>query len=513
MKRKQRKRRGFYLLRPGSLQKQVDLYGYRFSWKNQAAVTGCVLASLAAVGFLYKLSWPCMAAVLAAMMLMLPGLILDTYKRMYEQKRFSDVVTYIEQLMYSFRKNGKIKLALLECREAFSDGAMKDTIEKAVSYINRGEAMSEKGVLKEALELIETPYRCRRIHTAHELLINAETDGGEVENSITLILKDNESWKRRVYKLQADKKKSHTNNIISIAVATLLCALCLYVIDYMRVMFHSAGAVDVFHHTFVQASSALFILFSMYAYKKSSGSMTDDWVGEQEDLYDNEKIRDTYREVRAYDREKAVKRSMILAAPFFTAAAVLFFVFHSWSGIPLFLFAVFLLLQHKIGHSLAGKDLEHAVQAAFPQWLMEMALLLQNNNVQVSIMKSAKRAPAVLAPELSALALRMEEDPEQLSTYIKFCEGFRLPEAQSCMKMLYSISESGVGDAKVQIHNLLGQMNKMQEQADSLTAENALFKMHMIFSYPVFAAAVKMLVDMTIGMFVMFQIMGSVGGL
>ncbi len=512
MKKKRGKRSRFYLLRPGSLQKEVDLFGYRFSWKNQAAVTLCALASLAGIGLLFQLNWPYMAAVLLLMLLMLPGLIFDMYKRMYEQKRFSDVVTYIEQLMYSFQKNGKIKLALLECREAFSDGAMKDTIGKAVSYINRGEAATEKGVLKEALELIETPYRCRRIHTAHELLTNAERDGGEVENSITLILEDNESWKRRVYQLQADKKKSHTDNIISIVVATLLCALCLYVIDYMRVMFHSTGAIDVFHHTFVQLSSVFFILFSMHAFKKSSGSMTDDWVGE-ENLYDNEEIRETYREVREYDGRKASRRSLILAAPFFIAAAFLFLVLKSWLCIPPLLLAVFLLFQHKIGHSLAEKDLEQAMYIAFPQWLMEMALLLQNNNVQVSLLKSAGRAPAVLTPELAALSVRMEEDPDRLSTYVKFCEGFRIPEAQSCMKMLYSISESGTGNAKVQINNLLGHMGKMQEQADGLIAEHALFKMRMIFSYPVFAAAVKMMVDMTIGMFVMFQIMGSVGGL
>lgn len=80
------------------------------------------------------------------------------------------------------------------------------------------------------------------------------------------------------------------------------------------------------------------------------------------------------------------------------------------------------------------------------------------------------------------------------------------------MKMLYSISESGTGNAAIQIHNLLKHVNEMQEQADKIFNETAEFKMKLIFGYPVCGAAVKMLIDMTVGMFVMFQLFGSIGG-
>lgn len=40
-----------------------------------------------------------------------------------------------------------------------------------------------------------------------------------------------------------------------------------------------------------------------------------------------------------------------------------------------------------------------------PRWLFEMVLLLQNNNVQMAITKSAQHAPAVLGSELAG-ALR-----------------------------------------------------------------------------------------------------------
>lgn len=501
----------FRLLNPKNLQREVHIYGYHFSWKNQLLVLVCALAGMAALSILFQLSYFLTVIVLLATIVLLPVFILDTYKRMYEQKRFADVVTYIEQLMYSFQKSEKIKIALLECAEVFADGEMKTVINDAIRYINTGMAQTQKGVLSEALSLIEEAYQSEKIHTAHELVLHAEQDGGEVQNSILLILEDVEGWKRRCYQLQAEKKQSHTDNIISILVATILCALCIYVIDYMRVLFQAESVMYIFDNPLIQATSFLFIIISMLIFKKSSHNLTNDWVG-KERFYEDAAIRKMYQEVITYDEKKEAKKSLLFSFPFFIAIVPVYFFGKKWMCILLLMAGSFLLLQHKIGQKLAKKDVTKAMYIAFPEWLMEMALLLQNNNVQVSIVKSREHAPAVLEMELDELIARMEREPDKLSSYIGFCKDFDIPEAQSCMKMLHSISESGVGDARVQINNLLGHIQKMQNQADCLINENISFQMRMIFSYPVFAAAVKMLVDLTVGIFVLFQIMGNVGG-
>lgn len=511
IKKKCKRKSLFRLLNPKNLQREVHIYGYHFSWKNQLLVLICALVGMAALSILFQLTYILTLCVLALTILLLPVLVLDTYKRMYEQKRFADVVTYIEQLMYSFQKSGKIKMALLECREIFSDGEMRIALDKAVSYINQGSASSEKGILREALAMIEEAYQSKKIHTAHELILHAEEDGGEVENSIMLILEDIENWKRRCYQLQAEKKQSHTDNTISILVATILCALCIYVIDYMRILFQAESVIYIFDNPLIQATSILFILFSMLIFKKSSHNLTNDWVSEEKH-YEDDVIRKMYFEIKEYDEKKEARKSLFFALPFFAGILPVYFYGKRWVCIILLLAGGFLLIQHKIGYKLEKQELLKAIYIAFPEWLMEMALLLQNNNVQVSIRKSREHAPAVLEAELDELITRIGIKPDKLSSYTCFCMDFEIPEAQSCMKMLHSISESGIGDAKVQINNLLGHINRMQNQADSLVNENISFKMRMIFSYPVFAAAVKMLIDLTIGMFVLFQIMGNVGG-
>jgi hypothetical protein len=77
------------------------------------------------------------------------------------------------------------------------------------------------------------------------------------------------------------------------------------------------------------------------------------------------------------------------------------------------------------------------------------------------------------------------------------------------MKMLHAVSESGTGNTTVQMTHLLARVHQMQDQADDISNENVAFRMKMIFSYPVIAATVKLLADLTVGMGVMIQMMGT----
>ena len=162
------------LLNPRNLQKEVDVYGYHFSWKSHISVILFAGAASLALGALFQLTLPRLMVALAAAGILLPILILDMYRKMYEQKRFADAVTYMEQMLYAFQKSGKIITALRETGEIFEDGQMRRTVDEAVAYLERGEAASEEGLFREALGIIETSYQCPKIRVVHELLLNEE---------------------------------------------------------------------------------------------------------------------------------------------------------------------------------------------------------------------------------------------------------------------------------------------------------------------------------------------------
>jgi len=141
---------------------------------------------------------------------------------------------------------------------------------------------------------------------------------------------------------------------------------------------------------------------------------------------------------------------------------------------------------------------------------MDLALLLQNNNVFVSITKSQKQTNIILQKELEKLLIRMQENPNRINAYTEFCKEFDIPEIYSCMKMLYSIAESGTGNVNQQIQELLMQMNEMEAKAEEIENEHIKFKMEKIFFYPIAAVCLKMSFDMSFGMILMISSFQSV---
>lgn len=470
------------LLRPKNLAKEVHVYGYHFSWKTHTAwifgaITGCILLEL-----LFHLQAGYFSAIVIAIGCAVPVLVLDMYKRMYEQRRFADVTAYMEQMLYSFLKTGKVVAALKETRELFDEGAMRECIDTAVLHMELGKPGTEQGVLDEGLKMIEKMYPCGKIALVHNQLLASETYGGTAEEAVFLLLEDIERYKRRGYRLQADKKKSHSDNIVSVVAANLLCATALYVLEAMRQKFGVAGGTDMFSIKLIQISSTIFIVLLLWILVKSTKSLTNDWL-EEKVLYSAEYMESSYKLMLDYEKKKC-RTGFKMPIP----------------------------LHRKIAYYLAKRDVTEDIYMALPQWLMELILLLQHNNVQVALIKSSNNAPYALQRELMLLKERMESEPEKLQTYMKFCAEFDVPEIGSCMKMLHAFSENGTGDLHVQMNQLLGRVWQMQDKADEVKDAHIAFQMKLIFTYPVLAATAKLLIDMTVGMVVMMQVLGNIGG-
>lgn len=150
------------LLNPKNLQKEVHVYGYHFSWKTHTLVLFLSIVGMLSIGVLFQIKLTGMAVLGAAVVVLLPVLILDMYKRMYEHRRFSDVAVYLEQMIYSFQKNGKILASLREASDCFGQGTMKRVIGEAIAYIQKGQTRTERGLYAEALEKIERHIPARR---------------------------------------------------------------------------------------------------------------------------------------------------------------------------------------------------------------------------------------------------------------------------------------------------------------------------------------------------------------
>ncbi len=493
-KRRKRKCEGIhYLFRPGDLQKRINSFGYHFPMGRYVALIIAALAGAIGCGFLFSLHWALTALVAAACILSLPGMILDGYRQMYEHKRFLDVSDYMEQMLYSFQREQKIVSALMDTMTLFSQGRMRQAIEKAIAYIEQGSYQSD--LYREALGIIESEYPGSRLSSVHEYLCTVERNGGSCGDGIDLLLQDKAVWADNVLLLQEDKRAARTRVVLSIAVTLALALVFHSVYRSMPPQYSIVG------NPIVQVGTTLLLLADIWIFKRAEKEIAKSWLT-REDAGEEEKMARYYEMVTSYDPKKERKKSIAFGGAFFLFAAMLQLLGHSLAALAAAGAGVFFLNQHRLGYRLAYDKVVKEINRVFPSWLMEMALLLQGNNVQVSIEKTVEHAPAIMKGELQKLSDSLKRKPDALEPYLDFFGMFQLSSVQSSMKMLYAISESGSGDAQAQIRILVQRNSKMLDKSEKASNEKSLAGISGIFYLPQITVSLQTMANMVVFMLV-----------
>ena len=190
---------------------------------------------------------------------------------------------------------------------------------------------------------------------------------------------------------------------------------------------------------------------------------------------------------------------------FFAAGIVIWIMGHSIGALGAVGIGAILMNQHKMGYRLAYDKVVKEINRVFPAWLMEMALLMQGNNVQVSIEKTIEHAPAILKEELQNLSDNLKRKPDAIDPYLNFLKMFQLSSVQSSMKMLYAISESGSGDAQSQIQILVQRNSKMLDKSEKLSNEKSLAGISSIFYLPQITVSFQTMINMVVFMMVFLK--------
>ena len=160
----------------------------------------------------------------------------------------------------------------------------------------------------------------------------------------------------------------------------------------------------------------------------------------------------------------------------------------------------------QMGKRAARKKLTEYIKACFPEWLMQLSLLMQSENVQMAIFRSYDDAPEILKPELQRMIGRLQLNPNDKNAYMDFLSEFTLPEVRSTMKMLYSISEGKGGEARSQIADIIRRNQEMSDKAKRAADSDSLAGMYALFLAPQLTGGLKLVCDMVL-LFVVY--MGS----
>ncbi|MEE1502923.1 MAG: hypothetical protein UGF89_01590 [Acutalibacteraceae bacterium] len=487
------------LINPKNLQREVEKYGYKFNANSFYLSLFATMAVAIGVGFLFQLKWYFIAIIVIAAALSVPSIIYTTHKNMYESKRFHDVTNYLEQLLYSFRKKQKILTALEDVQMAFegNGGPMYKAIGEAINYIRNG--TNGDTLFKEALSFIEAEYDNDRIRNAHNFLIAVERNGGKVENPVGLLLEDRAMWDERIHTFQKDRSNTRRHIVVSLMFSLILCFFILYILSTDRL-----AELEIAKNTVVQISSTAIILLDMWMFSSTTKKLSKGWLSKEKKHSDYQIIKD-YFYVMDFDKPKEIKTSLLcslIPLVFVVVGLVLskyVLTVIGVAGIALCMGAPFISLK------LSKKSTTREIEKTFPQWLMELALILQADNVQVAISKTLTTAPVVLRPALYELVEGFEENPQSIQPYNNFLNDYDLPEIKSAMRMLYSITTTGTGDMDEQITDLIKKQNILMDKAEKIANDDQLAAFSTLTMLPMLFCIFKSVVDMTILVFSLFS--------
>lgn len=487
-----RKKESFlYYLNPENVSAAVARYGYTYRIRNTVFVYLTVLAASGAAGFVFRLDFVEICVVALCGMSMVPRVIINSYRNMYEQKRFSDVNLYMEQVLYSFKKMPKIITSLQDVEKIMpKDSPMRSTIQEAIRYILY--EYSEENSIEAGLKIIEQSYRCQRLRDVHTLMVKTEKIGGDYESSIKILLSSRAIWETETCKFQKECK--NRQRMVNIALV-LVCGVCLFT-PLMITKF--APIVDITSSQVYKIGTVLMILICMRTYLKADTLASVNWLRSECAMTDGEQLA-LYQKVKQYDFVRERKKSLLWAAAAAGLGGLLLLL--GWRlpallSIP----GIFVMLnQHKLGHKLAKKRCAQEIAKAFPQWLMEISLLLQvSENVNAAIAKSLEGAPAILAEGLEDMQEHLMQNPESNEPYMNFMREFQMMEIQSAMGMLYSISSGRGGDADMQIDEILSKNASLLSQSESLANDGRLAAFYWQFLFPSIIGGGKLVADMTL---------------
>lgn len=498
---KPKKRGAFYYAMPWNLSREIRLLGYGFSVKRIAMIYALIIGLMVGVGLAFKLTLLWIVPIVIAGLWFAPTLVRNSYRNRFERQRFSDVNVYIEQMLYAFKNSQKVLTALEDVKVLFRPGsAMREAIDEAIDVITDPTAVGRNEIAeRRALDLVEARYPNDYVRSLHRFMLKVESIGGDFDSSIELLLSNRAMWENRVHKLQDQRRQKRSQILGSVGASAALCLLMLYILP---------ADVDISAMTPVRIANVLMIIIFTRIYLAADTRLSSDLLRSQS-YGDDEKLLKDYQRYVNYDAKAGFKASLMFSILPVLIMAVGWFMFqNAWVTVGGAALLPVMLFQHTLGHKLLGKRLRREIGVAFPQWLMELALLLQADNVQVAIFKTVDTALPVLRPELTILRDRLMADPASSEPFMDFFGHFQMPEITTSMQMLYSLSTGGGGDADEQVANIVKRNNIILDRAEQMQNDNSLSSLYTLFLLPVLLGGVVLMVDMSMFLLAFISNMG-----
>ena len=435
--------------------------------------------------FHVMIKWIPLICIFAACLYVAPRIMLALAEDRYEENKFQETTSYIEQMLYSFRRNSKILASLKDTLLLFPEGEMHDAIEEAIHHIQT--SMSDGNVYEEALDLIEEKYECRRVKSLHRYLVRVEGVGGDHDMGVHALINDRRLWMDRIDEFKKEKKSIIKEVIISTIFSSVVSVITLYMLP---------SYVEAPLHPVIQGYATFYIIANLFNIKATIHRL----ILRINDISDEEHDKAMVRKLNWYKNYniKTEQRKAIPVAGIGLFIAAVGFFTKIWValGMGVFIAAFSYFIQPRTKYRNAKKSIINEIEIVFPDWLLELALLLQTDNLHVALEKTIDDSPLIIREELQKLSDGIIINPTEVEPFMEFFDYLPLGNIHSSMKLLYSIGEFGSIDEQKQIAELIERNAILMNKAEEHKNQGRLSRVFMLKFVPMGTSAVKMIVDM-----------------
>lgn len=479
-------KRFFGYFKYSNFSKELAKLGASFSIRN-LVITALVLIFCAVIaGFLMRLELQYCLILGITFLACLPSTLIAKFRMSFERKRFDDSAAYLEQMIYAFKKSGKIREALADVLLT-SEGNVARCIRDMLNTIDYDK--DSKDIYKKAFSIIEEDFGCHRMTTLHNFLIEIETVGGDPSRALDIMLDDIRAWAERVLLYQRSRKKSQSDVTLSIILAMFSCGLMINLMpdDYVA---------QIVPQLLYQLGTLAILMMCVFLYVISSNMVGKSYLDMEADTASSARslrYMDYLMDYNKHDHIKPAIIKVVLFAPLLIGAIVL----KKYWGIPMVAgMMLYFAFQAPMQKQKAVRSIIKEVNKTFPIWMRNMVLFLQTDNVHVSIQRSYNTCPRILQPELKKFIRGIAEDPISMKPYTEFLKDFDTPTLKLSVDYLYSLASFGAGDGLGQLDYLIEQNSKLSIAEEKIRNEEQLGGFSLMLYMPMVLAVLKLCLDM-----------------
>ena len=251
-------------------------------------------------------------------------------------------------------------------------------------------------------------------------------------------------------------------------------------------------------HIISRISSTIYIIVNQFTVASSMKNtvfyLNDTYTEEEERA-----LLTKFRWFKTWDKKVETKKGRNPAIMMVGIGIVALFMGYWWMLLVCLGLAAFAyFLQPITKYNSTRKNITREIEKAYPDWLLELSLLLQTENLHVALEKTLDTAPMILQDDLIQLGDDIASYPTEVFPYTNFLHDINVSNIHSSMKLLYSIATYGSEEEEKQIAELIERNGSLMNKAEQVKNTDRLSKVYIYKFIPMAGSALKLSSDMAV---------------